>query len=82
MPIKHLSKSQINLYMDCSLKYKFQYVDMLPKASSHRVWLLVRRSIPHWSGSIRNGSRDILFHWRMFPRFWKPIGTDRRRTGN
>ena len=32
MPIKHLSKSQINLYLDCSLKYKFQYVDKLPKA--------------------------------------------------
>ena len=31
MPIEHLSKSQISLYMDCSLKYKFQYIDNLPK---------------------------------------------------
>jgi putative RecB family exonuclease len=31
MAIKHLSKSQISLYMECSLKYKFQYVDELPK---------------------------------------------------
>jgi putative RecB family exonuclease len=27
----HLSSSQINLYLQCSLKYKFQYVDQLPK---------------------------------------------------
>ena len=27
----HLSKSQISLYMECSLKYKFQYVDKLPR---------------------------------------------------
>lgn len=27
----HLSASQMNLYMQCSLKYKFQYVDQLPK---------------------------------------------------
>lgn len=27
----HLSSSQINLYSQCSLKYKFQYVDQLPK---------------------------------------------------
>lgn len=27
----HLSKSQISLYMECSLKYKFQYVDELPR---------------------------------------------------
>jgi putative RecB family exonuclease len=29
----HLSKSQISLYLDCSLKYKFQYVEKLPKSS-------------------------------------------------
>jgi len=27
----HLSASQINLYLLCSLKYRFQYVDQLPK---------------------------------------------------
>lgn len=27
----HLSASQLNLYIQCSLKYKFQYVDRLPK---------------------------------------------------
>jgi len=31
MLIKHLSKSQIFLYTECSLKYKFQYVDLLPR---------------------------------------------------
>ena len=31
MRIKHLSKSQIFLYTECSLKYKFQYVDGLPR---------------------------------------------------
>lgn len=31
MDIKHLSKSQIFLYSECSLKYKFQYVDLLPR---------------------------------------------------
>ncbi len=29
--INHLSASQINLYLLCSLKYKFQYIDKLPK---------------------------------------------------
>jgi putative RecB family exonuclease len=29
--IDHLSASQLNLYLLCSLKYKFQYVDKLPK---------------------------------------------------
>src|SRR4030042_5999101 len=29
--MNHLSNSQINLYTQCSLKYKFQYVDELPK---------------------------------------------------
>jgi putative RecB family exonuclease len=27
----HLSASQMNLYFQCSLKYKFQYIDRLPK---------------------------------------------------
>ena len=31
MVITHLSASQINLYLQCSLKYKFQYIDKLPK---------------------------------------------------
>ena len=29
--IDHLSASQINLYLLCSLKYRFQYIDKLPK---------------------------------------------------
>ena len=29
--IENLSASQINLYTQCSLKYKFQYIDRLPK---------------------------------------------------
>jgi len=29
--MNHLSASQINLYLLCSLKYRFQYVDLLPK---------------------------------------------------
>jgi putative RecB family exonuclease len=29
--IDHLSASQINLYLQCSLKYRFQYIDKLPK---------------------------------------------------
>jgi CRISPR/Cas system-associated exonuclease Cas4 (RecB family) len=29
--IDHLSASQINLYLTCSLKYRFQYVDKIPK---------------------------------------------------
>ena len=27
----HLSASQISLYLDCSLKYKFHYIDQIPK---------------------------------------------------
>ena len=30
--IDHLSSSQINLYTLCSLKYKFQYIDEIPKS--------------------------------------------------
>jgi hypothetical protein len=30
--MSHLSNSQINLYSQCSLKYKFQYVDGIPKS--------------------------------------------------
>ncbi len=29
--IEHLSASQINLYIQCSLKYRYQYVDQIPK---------------------------------------------------
>lgn len=29
--MEYLSSSQINLYLQCGLKYKFQYVDLLPK---------------------------------------------------
>jgi len=29
--IDHLSSSQINLYLQCSLKYKFQYIDKIPR---------------------------------------------------
>lgn len=29
--IDHLSASQINLYLQCSLKYRFQYIDKLPR---------------------------------------------------
>lgn len=29
--IDHLSSSQINLYLQCSLKYKFQYIDGIPR---------------------------------------------------
>lgn len=30
--IDHLSSSQINLYLQCGLKYKYQYIDALPKS--------------------------------------------------
>lgn len=29
--MEHLSASQINLYIQCSLKYKYQYIDQMPK---------------------------------------------------
>ncbi len=31
MPLESLSPSQITLYLTCSLKYRFQYIDRLPK---------------------------------------------------
>ncbi len=31
MPLESLSPSQIGLYLTCSLKYRFQYIDRLPK---------------------------------------------------
>jgi putative RecB family exonuclease len=32
--MNYISASQINLYSDCSLKYKFRYIDKIPKPSS------------------------------------------------
>lgn len=29
--IDHLSASQINLYLQCSLKYRYQYIDLIPR---------------------------------------------------
>lgn len=59
--IDHLSASQINLYLMCSLKYRFQYVDKLPKPfkSSGLAFGSVIHSTIDWFHKQRKQKREI-----------------------
>ena len=61
--IDHLSASQINLYIQCSLKYRFQYVDLIPRPfkSSGLVFGAVVHSTIDWFHKQRKmGKRPSL----------------------
>lgn len=57
----HLSASQMNLYFQCSLKYKFQYVDGLPKPfkSSSLVFGSAIHSAISWFHKNQLAGRDV-----------------------
>ncbi len=59
--IDHLSSSQIVLYILCSLKYRFQYVDKIPRTfkSSGLVFGSVMHSALDWFHKQRKQKRDV-----------------------
>ena len=70
----HLSSSQITLYLQCGLKYKYQYIDMLPKPfrPSALAFGSVLHSALQWLHEERmkgkNVSLDLLY--RIFDADW------------
>jgi putative RecB family exonuclease len=59
--IDHLSASQVNLYLMCSLKYRFLYVDRLPKPfkSSGLAFGSVMHSSLDWFNQQRKQKRQV-----------------------
>ncbi len=59
--IDHLSASQVNLYILCSLKYRFQYVDKLPRLfkASGLAFGSVMHSALDWFHKQRKQKRDV-----------------------
>ena len=70
----HLSASQINLYLLCGLKYKFQYIDNLPKPfkSSALAFGSVFHSTLSWIHNQRMSGRDVTREtlYRIFDADW------------
>jgi len=59
--IEHLSASQINLYIQCSLKYRYQYIDHIPKPfkPSGLAFGSVMHSAIEWFHKERMKKREI-----------------------
>lgn len=72
--IDHLSASQLNLYLQCSLKYKFQYVDKLPKPfkSSGLVFGSCVHSAMSWLHKQRMAGKEVELEQvqRIFAADW------------
>jgi putative RecB family exonuclease len=70
----HLSSSQINLYLQCSLKYKFQYLDGLPKPfkASGLVFGSAIHSAISWFHQEQMAGREITLEklYRIFAADW------------
>ena len=71
----HLSASQINLYLLCSLKYRFQYVDELPKPfrPSALAFGSAFHSALSWLHKQQTAGRDGVTLdrlWRIFEADW------------
>lgn len=72
--LNHLSSSQINLYSQCSLKYKFQYVDEIPKPfkpSGLALGSAVHSSLS-WLNKERMNRNDVSLEklYRIFDADW------------
>lgn len=69
----HLSNSQISLYLQCSLKYKFHYIDELPKPfkPSGLAWGSVIHSTLSWFHKQRMAGKPVTLE-----RFLKVFETD------
>jgi len=59
--IEHLSASQINLYIQCSLKYRYQYIDQIPKPfkSSGLAFGSVMHSAIEWFHKERIRKKEV-----------------------
>ncbi len=59
--IDHLSASQINLYIQCGLKYRFQYVDLIPRPfkSSGLIFGSVVHSTIDWFHKQRKMGKQV-----------------------
>ena len=72
--MEYLSNSQINLYSQCSLKYKFSYVDLLPKPfkSSGLAFGSVMHSALSWfhRESMTNGGVALEKLFKIFDADW------------
>jgi len=72
--MEYLSNSQINLYSQCSLKYKFSYVDLLPKPfkSSGLAFGSVLHSALSWfhRESMTNGGVPLEKLFKIFDADW------------
>lgn len=80
----HLSSSQINLYLQCSLKYKFQYIDQIPKpfTSSGLAFGSVIHSAISWLHNERMAKNGVSLErlYRIFDADWysQKVDTDIR----
>lgn len=78
----HLSASQINLYLLCSLKYRFQYLDELPKpfrSSALAFGSAVHAAIAWLHQQMRSGNGVSLEKvWKVFDADWYAQGLDTR----
>lgn len=80
--MNHLSCSQMNLYLHCSLKYKFQYIDGLPKPfkSSAMAFGSTIHSALAWLHKQRMNGNDVSIDklYRIFNADWyaQRIDTD------
>ena len=72
--IEHLSASQINLYLQCSLKYKFQHIDEIPKPfkPSSLAFGSVMHSTLSWFHKERMYKRDVSLEklYKIFDTDW------------
>lgn len=78
--IEHLSSSQMNLYLQCSLKYKFQYIDGIPKPfkSSGLAFGSAIHSALSWFHKARMNGREISLEdfYRIFNADWYSQNVD------
>jgi len=76
----HLSNSQINLYTQCSLKYKFQYVDGFPKPfkPSGLAFGSAVHSTLSWLNKERMNGNSITLErlYRIFDADWYSLKAD------
>jgi len=72
--IEHLSNSQINLYSQCSLKYKFQYIDEIPrpfKPSGLALGSVVHSALSWLNKKRMNGNKVTLEKlYKIFDSDW------------
>jgi CRISPR/Cas system-associated exonuclease Cas4 (RecB family) len=80
--IEHLSASQINLYIQCSLKYKYQYIDQIPKPfkPSGLAFGSVMHSAIEWLHKERIKGKQVSLErlYKIFETDWFSLRVDTR----